>query len=132
MVGSKRLRSKTAAMTQSVTAQSHFTHDPVIDMVAPPPLTTVLPTELAVETTALATAAEHGGTSHQGGLVTTTDLDLVLEQLQAFPPLSPRSTHAPAYTSNETLAHVHLGSTHFSPPNPRSQADLNMRVDQLA
>ncbi|CAL2271089.1 unnamed protein product [Prunus armeniaca] len=128
MVGSKRLRSKTAVMTQSVTAQSHSTHDPVIDMVAPPPLTTVLPTELAVK----ATAAEHGGTSHQGGLVTTTDLDPVLEQLQAFPPLPPCSTHAPAYTSNETLAHVHLGSTHFSPPDPRSQAYLNMRVDQLA
>ncbi|CAL9000656.1 unnamed protein product, partial [Prunus brigantina] len=39
--------------------------------------------------------------------------------------------HAPAYTSNETLAHVQLGSTHFSHPDPRSQVDLNLRVDQL-
>ncbi|KAL6292034.1 hypothetical protein ACE6H2_000176 [Prunus campanulata] len=27
---------------------------------------------------------------------------------------------------------MQLGSTHFSPPDPRSQADLNLRVDQLA
>ncbi|CAL2253128.1 unnamed protein product [Prunus armeniaca] len=119
-------------MAKSATAQSHSTHDPAIDMVAPPPLTTVPPIRLAAETTAPATAAEHGGTSHQGGLITTVDLGLILEQLQAFPPLPPRSTHAPAYTSNETLAHVQLGSTHFSPPDPRSQADLNLRVDQLA
>ncbi|CAL8083178.1 unnamed protein product [Prunus armeniaca] len=90
-------------------------------MVAPPPLTT-----------ASATAAEHGGTSYQGGLVTTADLGPILEQLQAIPSLPPRSTHAPAHTSNETLARVQLGSTHFSPPDPRSQADLSMRVDQLA
>ncbi|CAL8154411.1 unnamed protein product [Prunus armeniaca] len=121
MVGSKKTRGKTAAMAKSTTAQSHSTHDPAIDMVAPPPLTT-----------APATAAEHGGTSHQDGLVTTTDLGPVLEQLQVFPPLPPCSTHAPAYTSNETLARVQLGSTHFSPPDPQSQADLNLRVDQLA
>ncbi|CAL2264535.1 unnamed protein product [Prunus armeniaca] len=95
-------------------------------MVAPPPLTTVLPTELAAETTALATAAEHGGTSHQGGLTTTGNLGSVLEQLQAFPPLPPRSTHVPAYTSNETLARVQLGSTHFSPPDPQSQGEERM------
>ncbi|CAL8130617.1 unnamed protein product [Prunus armeniaca] len=76
------------------------------------------------------TTAEHSRTSHQGGL-TTTDFGLILEQLQAFPTLPPRSTHAPAYTSNETLACVELGSTHFSPPDPRSQVDLNLRVDQL-
>ncbi|CAL2271157.1 unnamed protein product [Prunus armeniaca] len=40
MVGSKGTRSKTAAMAQSMTAQSHSTHDPAIDMVAPPPLAT--------------------------------------------------------------------------------------------
>ncbi|CAL9005079.1 unnamed protein product [Prunus brigantina] len=124
MVGSKRLRSKTAAMAQSLTAQSHSTHDPVNDMVAPPPLTTVPPTG---SSNLHGTATEHGGT-----LVTTTDLGPILEQLQAFPPLPPRSTHAPGYTSNETLARVQLGSTHFSPPDPRSQVDLNMRVDQLA
>ncbi|VVA29614.1 PREDICTED: PRUPE_6G297100, partial [Prunus dulcis] len=50
------------------------------------------------------TTAEHGGTSHQGGLTTTADFGPILEQLQAFPPLPPRSTHAPAYTSNGTLA----------------------------
>ncbi|CAL2244444.1 unnamed protein product [Prunus armeniaca] len=121
MVGSMKTRGKTAAMAKSATAQSHSAHDPAIDMVAPPPLTT-----------APATAAEHGGTSYQGGLVTTADLGPVLEQLQAFPPLPPRSTHAPAHTSNETLARVQLGSTHFSPPDPRSQADLSLRVDQLA
>ncbi|CAL2278333.1 unnamed protein product [Prunus armeniaca] len=121
MVGSMKTRGKTAAMAKSATAQSHSTHGPAIDMVAPPPLTT-----------APATAAEHGGTSHQGGLVTTADLGPVLEQLQAIPSLPPRSTHAPAHTSNETLARVQLGSTHFSPPDPRSQADLSLRVDQLA
>ncbi|CAL9017513.1 unnamed protein product, partial [Prunus brigantina] len=67
MVGSKRTRSKTAAMAQSVTAQSHSTHDPAIDMVAPPPLTTVPPTGPAAESSNLrGTAAELGGTSHQG------------------------------------------------------------------
>ncbi|CAL2238821.1 unnamed protein product [Prunus armeniaca] len=133
MVGSKRTRSKTAAMAQSVTAQSHSTHDPAINMVAPPPLATVSPTGPATESSNLrGTATEHGGNSHQGGLVTTIDLGPVLEQLQAFPPLPPRSTHALAYTSSETLARVQLGSTRFSPPDPQSQADLNLRVDQLA
>ncbi|CAL2247528.1 unnamed protein product [Prunus armeniaca] len=121
MVGSMKTRGKTATMAKSATAQSHSAHDSTIDMVAPPPLTT-----------ASAPAAEHGGTSHQGGLITTADLGPVLEQLQAFPTLPPRSTHAPAHTSNETLARVQLGSTHFSPPDPRSQADLSLRVDQLA
>lgn len=35
------------------------------------------------------------------------------------------------HTSNETLAHVQLDSTQFSPPNPSSQADLNLIVKQL-
>ena len=121
MVGSMNTRGKAAAMARSATAQSHSTHDPAIDMVAPPPLTT-----------APDTAVEHGGTSHQGGLVTTADPGPGLEQLQAFPSLPPRATHAPAYTSNENLARVQLGSTHFPPPDPRSQADVNLRVDQLA
>ncbi|CAL2257051.1 unnamed protein product [Prunus armeniaca] len=90
-----KTRGKTAAMAKLETAQSHSTHGPGIDMVAPLPLTT-----------APAAATEHGGTSHQGGLVTTTDLGPVLEQLQAFLPLHPRSTHALPYTSNETLARV--------------------------
>ncbi|CAL8998584.1 unnamed protein product [Prunus brigantina] len=132
MAGSKKTRGKTAAMAKSATPQSHSTHDPAIDMVAPPPLTTVPPTGLAAETTAPTTAAEHGGTSHHGGLITTADLGSILEQLQAFPPLPSCSTHAPAYTSHEALARVQLGSTHFSPPDPRSQADLSLRVDQLA
>ncbi|CAL8168495.1 unnamed protein product [Prunus armeniaca] len=67
-VGNKKARGKTAAMAKSATAQSHSTHGPAIDMVAPPPLTT-----------ALATVAEHDETSHQGGLVTTTDLGPILE-----------------------------------------------------
>ncbi|CAL8153307.1 unnamed protein product [Prunus armeniaca] len=150
MVGSKRTRSKTAAMAQFVTAQSYSSHDPVIDMAAPPPPTAMNPQQtLAVApqqpphvigTTAPAFTvvvpsqapfAEHGGTSHQGGLTTTTDFGPISEQLQAFSPLPPRSTHAPAYTSNETLARVQLGYTHFSPPDPQNQVDLNLRVDQL-
>ncbi|BBN69771.1 Protein kinase superfamily protein, partial [Prunus dulcis] len=43
MVGSKRTRSKTAAMAQSVTAQSYSSHDPTIDMAAPPPLAAMNP-----------------------------------------------------------------------------------------
>ncbi|CAL9001649.1 unnamed protein product [Prunus brigantina] len=133
MVGSMKTRGKTATMAKSATAQSHSIHDPAIDVVVPPPLTTVPPTGPVVGSSNLrGTATEHGGTSHQGGLVTTTDLGPVLEQLQQFPPLPPRSTHAHAYTSNETLARAQLGSTHFSPPDPRSQADHNMGVDQLA
>ncbi|CAL2254938.1 unnamed protein product [Prunus armeniaca] len=130
MVESKRLRRKTAAMAKSAMAQSHSTHDPAIDMVAPSPLTTVPPTGPAAGSSNLrGTATEHGGSSHQGGLITTSDLGPVLEQLQAFPPLPPCSTHAPAYTSNETLARVQLGSTPFSPPDARSQAYHNLRVD---
>ncbi|KAI5349528.1 hypothetical protein L3X38_002416 [Prunus dulcis] len=163
MVGSKRTRSKTASMAQSVTAQSYFSHDPTIDMAALPPLAAMNPQQpprvtrttvplagLAVRTTAPASAAvvpsqgpmagpshlysttvEHGGALHLVGLTTTADFGPILEQLQPFPPLPPRSTHAPTYTSNETLARVQLGSTHFSHPDPRSQVDLNMRVDQL-
>ena len=91
MVGSKRTRSKTAAMAQSVTAQSYSSHDPAIDMVAPPPLAAMNPQQATTPpagppagTTVLAvvvpsqgpvagsshlhsTTAEHGGTSHQGG-----------------------------------------------------------------
>ncbi|CAL2239105.1 unnamed protein product [Prunus armeniaca] len=133
MVRSKRLRSKTTAMAKSVTARSHSTHDSAIDMVPPPPFTTVPPTGPAAGSSNLCgTAIEHGGTSHQGRLVTITDLGPVFKQLQAFTPLPPRSTHSPAYTSNETLARVQLDSIHFSPPDPRSQADHNLRVDQLA
>ncbi|XP_021829532.1 uncharacterized protein LOC110769801 [Prunus avium] len=43
MVGSKRTRSKTAAMAQSVTAQSHSSHDPAVDVVAPPPHAAINP-----------------------------------------------------------------------------------------
>ncbi|CAL8091997.1 unnamed protein product [Prunus armeniaca] len=151
MVGSKKTRGRIAVMARSAMAQSHSTHNPAINMVAPPPLTTVPPTGLAVVTTAPATtiamstqgpvtrsshlhgtAAKHGGTSHQGRLITTANLGPILEQLQAFPPLPSHSTHTLAYTSNETLARVQLGSTHFSPPDPRTQADHNMIVYQLA
>ncbi|CAL8154327.1 unnamed protein product [Prunus armeniaca] len=149
MVGSKKTKDKITMMARSATAQSHSTHDPAIDMVAPPSLTTMPPIRLVAETTMLATAVaiptqgpvarsshlhgneptEHGGTSHECGLITTTDLGSILEQLQAFPPLPPRSKHAPTYTSKESLACMQLGSSHFSPPDPRSQADLNLRVD---
>ncbi|CAL8168198.1 unnamed protein product [Prunus armeniaca] len=160
MVRSKRMRSKTAAMAQSVTAQSCSSHDPAINMAAPPPLAianpqqtlaaaprqppcvtgtrrlasiVVVPSQgpVARSSHLHSTAAGHGGTSHQGGLTTTADFGPILEQLQGFPPLPPRSMHAPTYTTNKTLASVQLGSTHFSPPDPRSQVDLNLRVDQL-
>ncbi|CAL8133844.1 unnamed protein product [Prunus armeniaca] len=158
MVGSKCTRSKTAAMAQFMMAQSYSSHDPAIDMAAPPPLaamnpqqtfaiapqqppcvagTTVPPGGLITGTIALASAivipsrGPVAGSSHQGGLTTTANFGPILVQLQAFPLLPPCSTHAPAYTSNETLARVQLGSTHFSPPDPRSQVDLNLRVDQL-
>ncbi|CAL8999941.1 unnamed protein product [Prunus brigantina] len=123
-----KTRGKTAVMAKSAKAQSHSTYDPAVDMVAPPPLITTPPTRPAAGSSNLrGTATEHGGTSHEGGLVTTTDLGPVLEKLQAFLLLPSCSTHAPAYTSNETLARVQLGSTHFSHPDPRSQADLNLR-----
>ncbi|CAL9016017.1 unnamed protein product [Prunus brigantina] len=78
MVGSMKTRGNTAAMAKSTTAQSHSTHDPAIDMVAPPPLTTMSPTGPAAGSSNLrGTATEHGP---------------VLEQLQAFPPLPPCST----------------------------------------
>ncbi|CAL2242238.1 unnamed protein product [Prunus armeniaca] len=41
MVGSKCTRSKTATMAQSVTAQRYSSHDPAINMAAPPPLAAV-------------------------------------------------------------------------------------------
>ncbi|CAL8989174.1 unnamed protein product [Prunus brigantina] len=86
-------------------------HDPVSDIVpSQGPMARSSHLHSAVD--------EHGGTSHQAGLTTTADLGLILEQLQAFLPLPLRLTHAPAYTSNETLARVQLGSTHFSPLGP--------------
>ncbi|XP_020415556.1 uncharacterized protein LOC109948062 [Prunus persica] len=112
-------------MAQSVTAQSYSSHDPTIDMAAPPPLAAMNPQQppRVTGTTAPASAAvvpsqgpmaglshlhsttvEHGGTSHPVGLTTTADFGPILEQLQPFPPLPPRSTHAPTHTSNETLA----------------------------
>ncbi|CAL8993061.1 unnamed protein product [Prunus brigantina] len=111
---------------------AHVIQPPPIAGIAAPLITEPSTGPAAGSSNLRGTTTEHGGTSHQGGLVTTTDLGPVLEQLQAFPLLPPRSTHAPAYTSNETLARVQLGSTHFSPPDPRSQAYLNLRVDQLA
>ncbi|CAL2238995.1 unnamed protein product [Prunus armeniaca] len=165
MVGSKRTRNKTAVMAQSTMAQSYSSHNPAIDMVAPPPITAMnsqqtlaaapqQPSRMArttgppagpvVGATAPASTVIvpsqgpvarssnlYGGTSHQGGLTTTANFGPILEQLQSFPPLPPRSTHAPTYTSNETLARVQLGSTHFSPLDPRSQVYLNLRVDHL-
>ncbi|XP_020410209.1 uncharacterized protein LOC109946514 [Prunus persica] len=56
-------------MAKSVTAQKHSTHNPAIDIMAPPPLIT-----------APATAAEHGGTFHQGRLVTTADLGQTIKK----------------------------------------------------
>ncbi|CAL8083068.1 unnamed protein product [Prunus armeniaca] len=111
MVGSKRTRSKTAGMAQSLTAQSYSSYDPAIDMVASPPLAAVNPQQTLAAapqhpprvtgTTALAStvvvpsqgpmagsshlhsiAVEHGGTSHQGGL-TTTSIPFIAPMLDA-------------------------------------------------
>ncbi|CAL8992758.1 unnamed protein product [Prunus brigantina] len=111
-------------------------------MVAPPPINTVPPIGLAVETTTPATAVAmstqgpvaesshvHGGTSHQGGLITITNLDMILEQLQAFSPLPPRSTHAHAMDERadrqldgyQGNVHQRLGSQGYQPDNHLNQ-----------
>lgn len=51
-------------------------------------------------------------TSH-GQLSVTANFGSVVEQLHLFPHLPPHLTYAPAYTYNETLARVQLGSTQF-------------------
>ncbi|CAL8175125.1 unnamed protein product [Prunus armeniaca] len=58
-------------------------------------------------------------------------LRLDLEITSPIPSFASHWMYAPVYTSNETLTRVHLGSTQVSPPDPRSQVDLNLRVDQL-
>ncbi|CAL2226828.1 unnamed protein product [Prunus armeniaca] len=50
MVGSKRTRSKTAAMAQSMTAQSYSSHNPAIDMAPPPPLAAMNPQQTLAAT----------------------------------------------------------------------------------
>nr|ABJ96381.1 hypothetical protein [Prunus persica] len=55
----------------------------------------------------------------------------VLEQIHSLPPLRSHSTYAPVYASNGALAHMPLGPMHNALLDPRSQVDLNSRVDQL-
>ncbi|CAL8137651.1 unnamed protein product [Prunus armeniaca] len=58
-----------------------------------------------------------------------TDYDPILEQLHPFYPLPSRSMNAFTCTFNKTLAHVQLGSTQFSHPDPSSEANLSLRVN---
>ncbi|CAL9024493.1 unnamed protein product [Prunus brigantina] len=75
----------------------------------------------------LSATVTHGRSSH---LSAATNLGLILEQHHSFPHLPPRLTYALAHTSNEILARMQLGSTQFSHPHPRSQADLSVIVDE--
>ncbi|CAL2236871.1 unnamed protein product [Prunus armeniaca] len=76
------------------------------------------------------TTALHPNTTVLSHIAATT-YDSTVEQVQPFPPWPPCSMYTHVYTSNETLARVHLGSEQISPPSPRSQVDLILRVDQL-
>ncbi|CAL9019861.1 unnamed protein product [Prunus brigantina] len=60
-----------------------------------------------------------------------SDVVPVLEQIHSLPPLRSHLTYAPVYTSNGALAHMPLGPMHNTLLDPRSQVDLNSRVDQL-
>ncbi|CAL9021280.1 unnamed protein product [Prunus brigantina] len=62
----------------------------------------------------------------QGLLTQFSDLfgEFLGHIIHSFLPLPPHSTYAFVYTPNETLALVPLGSTQFSPLDPRSQANL--------
>ncbi|CAL9025478.1 unnamed protein product, partial [Prunus brigantina] len=59
---------------------------------------------------------------HHLGATTNASQGPILEQVQPFHNLTPRSTYAPVYTSNETPARVQLSSTQFSPFDPRRSA----------
>ncbi|CAL2227398.1 unnamed protein product [Prunus armeniaca] len=60
-----------------------------------------------------------------------SDVVPILEQIHSLPPLRSHLTYAPVYTSNGALAHMLLGPMHTTLLDPRSQVDLNSRVDQL-
>ncbi|CAL2255708.1 unnamed protein product [Prunus armeniaca] len=60
-----------------------------------------------------------------------SDIVPVLEQIHSLPPLRSHLTYAPVYTYNGALAHMPLGPMHTTLLDPRSQVDLNSRVDQL-
>ncbi|CAL2247767.1 unnamed protein product [Prunus armeniaca] len=60
-----------------------------------------------------------------------SDVVPVLEQIHSLPLLRSHLTYAPAYASSGALAHMSLGSMHTTLLDPRSQVDLNSRVDQL-
>ena len=58
-----------------------------------------------------------------------SDIVPVLEQIHSLPPLRSHLTYAPVYTYNGALAHMPLGPMHTTLLDPRSQVDLNSRVD---
>ncbi|CAL9026827.1 unnamed protein product [Prunus brigantina] len=60
-----------------------------------------------------------------------SDVVPVLEQIHSLPSLRSHLTYAPVYASNGALAHMPLGPMHNTLLDPRSQVDLNSRVDQL-
>ncbi|CAL8994010.1 unnamed protein product, partial [Prunus brigantina] len=60
-----------------------------------------------------------------------SDVVPVLDQIHSLPPLRSHLTYAPVYASNGALAHMPLGPMHNTLLDPRSQVDLNSRVDQL-
>ncbi|CAL8168141.1 unnamed protein product [Prunus armeniaca] len=59
------------------------------------------------------------------------DVVPVLEQIHYVPPLRSHLTYAPVCASNGALPHMPLGPMHTTLLDPRSQVDLNSRVDQL-
>ncbi|KAI5332695.1 hypothetical protein L3X38_022824 [Prunus dulcis] len=60
-----------------------------------------------------------------------SDVVPVLEQIHSLPHLRSHLAYAPVYASNGALAHMPLSPMHNTLLDPRSQVDLNSRVDQL-
>ncbi|CAL2246390.1 unnamed protein product [Prunus armeniaca] len=102
-------------MVAGIAAQLHY----------PTTFTTLQPQALVARATLHNNATVIGANIHND--ITTP----VSEKVHSLPYFLSHLTYAPVYTSNETLAHVYLGFTSFSPPDPRSQVDLNLLVDQL-
>ncbi|CAL8133968.1 unnamed protein product [Prunus armeniaca] len=102
-------------MVAGIAAQLHY----------PTTFTTLQPQAL------VARATLHNNATVIGADIHNDIATPVLEKVHSLPYFLSHLTYAPVYTSNETLAHVYLGFTSFSPPDPRSQVDLNLLVDQL-
>ncbi|CAL9007763.1 unnamed protein product [Prunus brigantina] len=58
-----------------------------------------------------------------------SDVVPVLEQIHSLPPLRSHLTYAPVYASNGALVHMPLGPMHNTLLDPRSQGDLNSRIN---